>query len=277
MWTYIILGEVTITGGLILLALKMELRLTRVIPWALIISPFCLWLAAHLGRLVPGLGLVLPLIFSVILAVFFSAVLIIAIFFRDPTRVSPAEPGTILSPADGRVIYIKSLKNASFPIAVKKGTNISLTEFTGEPFPLEYGFQIGIMMSFLDVHINRAPIAGKVTRIKRVPGVFRSLKHMDSLLENERVFSIIESQEVRVGLVQIASRLVRRIVPFINEGDDVRQGDRIGMIRFGSQVDLLIPSRDAFVMVCRVGDYVKAGLSVIARYKSAISAKPKEY
>ena len=276
MWTYYILGEAAIIGGLILLARKMELRLTRVIPWALFISPFCLWSASRLEGIVPGLGLILPLFLSFILAVFVSVLLILVIFSRDPERVSPAESGSILSPADGKIIYIESLEDGRFPISVKKGKNIPLTEFTGESFPLERGFQIGIMMSFLDVHINRAPIAGKVARIKRVPGVFHSLKHMDSLLENERVFSIIDGPGIRVGLVQIASRLVRRIVPFIKEGEVVRQGERIGMIRFGSQVDLLIPNRADLLMASSVGDYVKAGVSLIARYGSKNLADSKE-
>jgi len=99
---------------------------------------------------------------------------------------------------------------------------------------------------------------------------------MDSLLENERVFSIIRGSETRIGMVQIASRVVRRIVPYIKEGDAVLQGDRIGMIRFGSQVDLLIPSRPDLFIFAKVGDYVKAGISVIARFENQDTAGPKE-
>jgi phosphatidylserine decarboxylase len=88
---------------------------------------------------------------------------------------------------------------------------------------------------------------------------------MDSLLENERIFSIIRGPDIRVGIVQIASRVVRRIVPFVKEGDIVCQGDRIGVIRFGSQVDVLIPNGQGVSVLVERGDYVKAGLSVLAR------------
>jgi phosphatidylserine decarboxylase len=265
-WVFYLIGGAAIFGGLLLLTRKLELRLKWAVPWALTASAVCLWLASRLSVLVPGLTVILQIILAFGLSVAVSVLIVLALFFRDPRRTPPGEERTILSPADGRIIYIKELDGDRFPIAVKKGRDIPLTEFTGEPFPLKRGLQIGIMMSYLDVHINRAPIAGKVERIKRIRGAFHSLKLMDSLLENERVFSVIRGPAFTVGMVQIASRLVRRIVPFIKEGDDVRQGDRIGMIRFGSQVDLLLPGRDDLVVVTKVGDYVKAGLSVLARF-----------
>ncbi len=276
MWLLYLAGDAAIIAGLLLLARKMELRLKWALPWALSISALCLWLASRLGTLVPGLFFGLELLLAFFLAVAASVLTVLAIFFRDPRRTPPAEAGTILSPADGRIIYVKKLEGDRFPLAVKKGKDIPLTEFTGESFPLERGLQIGIMMSYLDVHINRAPIAGTVERMKRIPGVFHSLKNTDSLLENERVFSVISGPELKIGMVQIASRLVRRIVPFIQEGDDVRQGERVGKIRFGSQVDLIIPNRGDLVVAANVGDYVKAGLSILARYGQGQAAQPRE-
>jgi len=271
MWYQYIIGCAAVLGGLVLLIWKFELRIKWALPWALVISPISVWLAYRFTAPLPWMTLFSQIFLAFMLSIAASAVVVASLFFRDPRRTPPADARTILSPADGKIIYIKSLEGDWFPIAVKKGKDIPLAEFLGESFPLEHGFQIGIMMSYLDVHVNRAPISGKVQRIKRLPGSFRSLKHMDSLLENERVFSIISGPEINMGIVQIASRLVRRIVPFIKEGDILSQGDRIGMIRFGSQVDLIIPIRDGLTIIAKVGDYVKAGLSVIARYEDKSS------
>jgi len=276
MWIGYVIGDLVIIAGLYLLARKMELRLNRALPWAVLVSPLCLWLASRLSPPIPGVTLGIQILLALFMAIVASILVVLAFFFRDPKRVPPANPGSILSPADGKIIYIKALKDDLFPIAVKKGKDIPLSEFLGEPFPLENGFQIGIMMSYLDVHINRAPIAGSIEKLKRVPGVFHSLKRMDSLLDNERVFSIISGPNIKIGMVQIASRIVRRIVPFVIEGEIVRQGDRIGMIRFGSQVDLMIPGRNDLTITVKNGDYVKAGLSVVARYGNLTNDISKE-
>ena len=121
-------------------------------------------------------------------------------------------------------------------------------------------------MSFIDVHVNRAPIAGRIVKIRRIPGSFESLKHLTSLLVNERVFTQIDSEDINVGIVQIASRLVRRIESYLNENDCVSQGERIGIIKFGSQVDLLISHKTGLVINVKVGDDLKAGRSVIGSY-----------
>jgi len=272
-WLPYLAGAAAIAGALLLLVWKAELRLRWALPWALLIAPCCLWLARRLSLVILGVPFGFQVLAGFVLALAASVFTVLLLFFRDPHRTPPQEPGTILSPADGKIIYIKALDNDTFPIAVKKGKDIPLEEFTGEEIGFGAGIQIGIMMSYLDVHVNRAPIAGTVERLRRIPGSFLSLKHMDSLLENERVFSIIRGPEDWVGIVQIASRMVRRIVPFIKEGEDVRQGDRIGAIRFGSQVDILMPNRDDIIVQARVGDYVKAGLSVLAKHKSPSRAQ----
>jgi len=261
---FLIAGFAT-AGLLLLVARKAELRMAWAVPWIGGVTVFGLWLASRVRVPLPGP----PAVFQAALgaAAAFGATLLAAafLFFRDPRRTPPDRPEAVLSPADGKIIYVKTLENGRFPIAVKKGREIPLKDFTGADFPMERGVQIGIMMSYLDVHINRAPVGGRVERLSRVPGGFHSLKHADSLLENERVFSVIGNSEIRVGIVQIASRLVRRIVPFVDEGDEVRQGARIGAIRFGSQVDLLLPDRDGLTVTAEVGDYVKAGLTILAR------------
>ncbi len=120
-------------------------------------------------------------------------------------------------------------------------------------------------MTYIHVHVNRSPIDGKVVKIKRIPGQFNSLKHLSSLLENERVFTQINSEKIKLGIVQIASRLVRRIESYKKENEKVSIGERIGIIKFGSQVDLLINKPDIKINT-KVGDEVKAGLSILAEY-----------
>ena len=185
-------------------------------------------------------------------------------FFRDPERIPTEGDNNIISPADGRVIYIKYIHEGEFPFATKHCRIIPLADFIPHQGFLSRGVQIGISMNFLDVHVNRCPISGVVDTVKRVTGRFSSLKNIESLLENERVFTIIDGQRFKVGIVQIASRLVRRIVYYLQEGDTCKVGQRMGMIRFGSQVDLLIPDTKGLCIQIKIGQVVRAGTTVIA-------------
>ena len=123
---------------------------------------------------------------------------------------------------------------------------------------------MGIALSFLDVHVNRSPIAGRVVSSHHHRGAFRSLKQPESLLENERATTIIERDGRQLAVVLIASRLVRRIVSFVRAGDAVAAGQRIGAIRFGSQVDLVLPAEWATELRVAVGERVTAGGSIVA-------------
>ena len=114
--------------------------------------------------------------------------------------------------------------------------------------------------------MNRNPIEGKIESITRIPGKFLSLRKLSSLLENERVLTIINGKDMRLGIVQIASRLVRRIVSYVKEGDDVDIGQRMGVIRFGSQVDVLIPEIDNLKICVNINQEIKAGMTIIAQY-----------
>jgi phosphatidylserine decarboxylase len=185
-------------------------------------------------------------------------------FFRDPSRTAPGDDTQIVSPADGTILYIKPIDDGYFPFAIKGRNKIPLSDFVDAGFVPEQGVQIGIGMNFLNVHVNRSPISGTVKMVRRIPGKFASLKHVASLLENERVLMVVENKDIALGIVQIASRLVRRIVPYVAEGQHVAQGQRLGMIRFGSQVDLLIPQHPGLQLVAAVGDEVTAGESVLA-------------
>jgi phosphatidylserine decarboxylase len=193
-----------------------------------------------------------------------TLVAILFCFFRDPPRTAPGDDACIVSPADGTIVYITSIDNGRFPFAVKGRNTIPLSEFADAEFMPQDGIQIGIGMNFLNVHVNRSPISGTVKMVRRIPGKFASLKHVASLLENERVLMVVQNHEFSLGVVQIASRLVRRIVPYVAKDQHVLQGERLGMIRFGSQVDLLIPRESGLQVVASVGDEVTAGESVIA-------------
>lgn len=192
-----------------------------------------------------------------------SALVTALAFFRDPDRVVPDAPGVIVSPADGRVLYVRTVARGEVPPVQKRGRPLGLRELAAIDI-CESGHLIGIGMHLLDVHVNRAPIAGRVTTLKHVPGSFLSLKVDGATAANERLTTVIDDDEMRVGVVQIASRLVRRIVSYVQQGDHVVVGQRIGMIRFGSQVDVIVPAFPRTRIVVRPGDAVRAGSSVLA-------------
>jgi phosphatidylserine decarboxylase len=244
---------------------KWELNTKKSIPWSVLMVSLGTIILFFLNNEFSQLNLTVRIITAVFIPVFISVLTIAYFFFRDPDRTSPQAEDAILSPADGKIIYIKEIINGEFPIAVKGKNKIPLSEFTSENFISGKGIQIGIAMTYLHVHVNRAPIDGKIVRIKRVPGLFNSLKHISSLLENERVFTQINSERINLGIVQIASRLVRRIDSYKKENEKVSIGERIGIIKFGSQVDLLIDKQDIKINA-KVGDEVKAGLTILAEY-----------
>jgi phosphatidylserine decarboxylase len=187
-------------------------------------------------------------------------------FYRDPERSVSDLPGVIVSPADGKVIYIRESHDGMLPISTKHGQDYPLRELTKLPFYMEQTVVIGISMNFMDVHVNRAPIAGRIAFQRHFPGSFGSLRHPDMVFENERSTTVFEREELQVAVVQIASRLVRQIVSFVSEGQSMVLGQRFGVIRFGSQVDMVVPSLDSLELLVKPGDTVKAGLSIIARY-----------
>jgi phosphatidylserine decarboxylase len=123
---------------------------------------------------------------------------------------------------------------------------------------------IGIAMNFLDVHVTRAPLSGRVELLEHFPGRFGSLRKPEMVFENERATTVISGSDLQVVVVQIASRLVRQIVSFVGKGQIVSAGQRIGAIRFGSQVDLVLPLEAGLRVLVSPGDRVQAGTSVIA-------------
>ncbi len=195
-----------------------------------------------------------------------TAIVIAFRFYRDPERRPPADDHLIVSPADGEILYIRKLEDGEIPVSEKKGHAMSISEMTQTDI-LDHGaWHIGIEMSILDVHVNRAPVEGKVVLQKHIPGLFLSLREWKAPYANERVVSVFDNGHFRIGTVQIASRLVRRILSYQKEGAWVMQGDRIGMIKFGSQVDLIIPDLEDFRIQVEQGDHVTAGTSVLCKY-----------
>lgn len=210
----------------------------------------------------------LPIIAVVLFQIFLTAVISISLllwkFYRDPDRIICPNEKVIYSPADGRILYIKRIKEGNSILSEKKNSVYKIEDFTHTKYLNNSAYHIGIGMSFIDVHVNRSPISGKVKIINHIKGSFKSLKHQKSILENERTVMVIEGKNINIGLVQIASRLVRMIVLFVKPDQWIEAGSRIGKIRFGSQVDLILPQSDSIKILVKENDYVKAGLTRIA-------------
>jgi phosphatidylserine decarboxylase len=196
-------------------------------------------------------------------------------FFRDPDRVTAAAPGAIVSPADGRVLYVRPIVKGVAPPIEKHGLSLRMDELTTLDLADE-GYLVGIGMHLLNVHVNRAPIGGKVASLVHVEGRFLSLKREEAMTANERFTTVIEGPGLRIVVIQIASRLVRRIVSYLHPDQDVVIGQRIGMIRFGSQVDVVVPRLKGLQILASPGDTVKAGVSVLARLEDADTSTATE-
>jgi phosphatidylserine decarboxylase len=174
----------------------------------------------------------------------------IAYFFRDPVRVTPLREGLVVAPGDGRIVAIEH---------VRPPPELMLAE--GERL------RVSIFLSVFDVHINRVPVAGRVARSIYVPGSFLNAALDKASEENERRGTVIAMADgAEIAVVQIAGLIARRILTFVAEGDSVGVGQRLGLIRFGSRVDLYLPpGRGSLVAV---GQRAVGGETVIADLKS---------
>ena len=167
-----------------------------------------------------------------LLAVFFL------IFFRDPNRDIPTEPGLIVSPGDGKVEEAEWIETTA-------GAR----------------FRVSIFLSVFDVHVNRVPISGRVTVMEYREGQFLNAMNPESAILNEQTLVVIEDGEHSVSFKQIAGLLARRIICDVKTGDVVQRGQRMGMIKFGSRVDVLMPA-DVELRV-KPGDRVQGGKSIL--------------
>ena len=169
----------------------------------------------------------------------------ICYFFRDPTRVTPVGEGLVVSPADGRVSLIASVLP---PIE------------TG--LPPERMLRVSVFMNVFDCHVNRAPVSGRVARMVYTPGLFLNAELDKASEDNERSALVIESGPHRIGVVQIAGLVARRIVGWVAEGEALAVGQRFGLIRFGSRVDVYLP--EGTQILVGVGQRAIAGETVLA-------------
>jgi phosphatidylserine decarboxylase len=248
---------------LVPLSIKWEIQRTVAIPAAIIIGLVCGSVTAGV-QVVSNIGYLILIPVQIFLTIFMAGTLLLWRFFRDPERVPPGVDNVIVSPADGKVIYVRTTEDGNIPYSEKNGKRFPLKDFVRSDVLSQRGTLIGISMNFLDVHVNRAPMKGKIHLLAHIKGLFLSLRKKEAIVENERVLTVIDNGNFKIGIVQIASRLVRKIVPYVNEGNAVQKGERIGMIRFGSQVDLYLPDACGIKIITSPGERVTAGITVMA-------------
>ena len=177
--------------------------------------------------------------FLLIVTIFFAILSFLVLnFFRDPERPVPAEPCAIVSPADGLIVQLAEEEYESRPVR-----------------------RLSIFMSPLDVHVNRAPIAGSIKAINYKKGSFRVASQDLASVENEQNVFTVEGEQGVVVVKQIAGLLARRIVFWKRLGDSLVRGERVGMIKFGSRVDVLVAPTVEWRV--KVGDRVRAGSSIL--------------
>src|SRR5713226_2806349 len=162
-------------------------------------------------------------------------------FFRNPERIIPAEPGSVVSPADGRVVVVTDEENAGRP-----------------------GKRISVFLAIWNVHVNRSPAAGIITKMNYCPGKFLAAMRERASVENEQNVFTLSTEAGEMVFKQIAGLIARRVVSWKKQGEKVARGERIGLVRFGSRVDMWVP-KQAEILV-EVGENVKGGSSVLARW-----------
>jgi phosphatidylserine decarboxylase len=170
-------------------------------------------------------------------------------FFRDPERAIPTDPQALVSPADGRVTHVEEVDERDFP--------------SGR------AFRISIFLSPFDVHVNRIPRAGQVVDLRYFPGRFMDARRPECGAVNEQLWIDLEEHQPprRLRVKQISGAIARRIVCTLKLGEQVWVGDRLGMIKFGSRTDVLVPAGETFDVLVKVGDKVQGGSTILLRYR----------
>jgi phosphatidylserine decarboxylase len=195
-------------------------------------------LAQVLGSVVVGLAVVLACVW--ILFVCFTLY-----FFRDPNAKTPEEPGLVVCPGHGKIDAVGQ---------------ISAEQFSGGPC-----HRISMFLSVIDIHVQNAPVSGRVVSVTHTEGKFLNAMEADSAIYNENVLIVLDSAEYpgeTIGVRLIAGVLARRIIPFVKAGDEVKRGDRISLIQFGSRCDLYLPL--SYKVKVKVGDRAVGGETIMA-------------
>lgn len=205
-------------------------------------------------------------------------------FSRDPSRTLPSTAGFV-SPADGTVVYVRTVAPREDVVVIKRGLAAKIKDIVGEDVDAAK-IVIGIFMSPFDVHYNRAPLSGTVDTIRRYPG-FGKNAHMGPMhwrtlikrlpyytnsvhiVQNERTVTrftaTYQGEPLSFYVVQIGAKTVNGIDSYFREGESVARGEKFGMIRIGSQVDLVLPQRSGLTIRVRPGDRVRAGETILVR------------
>jgi phosphatidylserine decarboxylase len=185
--------------------------------------------------------------FSAWLLLFFCLLFVCTLaFFRDPDRAAPTDPNAIVAAADGKVMDIIEVDENE---VVKRGMR-----------------RVGIFLSIFDVHTNRAPIDGRVIYREHREGIYLDARHPECSERNESMTWAFENPRVTIVVRQMTGAIARRIVAWSGVGDELKKGDRFGMIRFGSRTEVYLPL-NAEVLV-KVGDHVSGGSTIVARLPS---------
>jgi phosphatidylserine decarboxylase len=266
-WEPATVGFVLSVLILLILATKWKLPLLYIVPGAVILAAALalplLWLLRPLST---SWTWAVPILLQVILTICLALLLALLRFYRDPERTPPDEDGIVLSAADGTVLYTRDVDDGKTPLVSKHGRTYLLDELTGSDLLTGSFTVIGVEMTLLDVHVNRCPVGGRVKSLKHIGGNYISLRKDEAPFVNERVTTVIENSSLAVCVVQVASRLVRRVESYLSVGDEVDLGQRLGIIRFGSLVAVILPKREDVKIEVSPGDRVTAGISVLARY-----------
>jgi phosphatidylserine decarboxylase len=204
------------------------------------------WILAILALLAVVLGFVSAWALWFFLLLFLGTLA----FFRDPERTTPSDENVLVAAADGRVMDIVEVEE---PEVLRTKTR-----------------RVGIFLSIFDVHTNRAPIDGRVMYCQHRSGLFLDARRPDCSEKNESMTWAFQNPRVTIVVRQVTGAIARRIVAWANVGDELKKGERFGMIRFGSRTELYLPL-NAEVLV-RVGDHVRGGSTIVARLPDVVSA-----
>jgi phosphatidylserine decarboxylase len=220
----------------------------RLILWTLAVVLVVVFAGPMLslaGALVKFLGRVLDFLAVVLAAVWVLFALFTFYFFRDPDAKTPTGPGLVVCPGHGKIDAVEQLPQSQFP---------------GGPC-----HRISMFLSVIDIHVQNAPVSGRIISVTHTEGKFLNAMQADSALYNENVLIGFDSSETageKIGVRLIAGVLARRIVPFVNAGEAVQRGERISLIQFGSRCDLYLPLD--YKIKVKVGDRVVGGETVMA-------------